>query len=93
MKKTINKRPNKFLTDNASDVKNIMKNSTQVTRYYKIKNKRENFNELYKAEKVVFKKFLKKGLSVLDVGCLYGSLKKALKNFSSLVLPNSPPGD
>ncbi len=82
MKKNIKKKLNKFSSDNATDVKNIMKNSTQVTRYYKNKNKRENFSQLYKAEKVVFKKFLKKGLSVLDVGCLYGSLKKALKNFN-----------
>lgn len=66
----------------SNNVQKIMKNSPQVMWYWKIKNQRENFNKLYKSEKVVFNKFLKKGFSVLDVGCLFGSLNKALKKFN-----------
>jgi 2-polyprenyl-3-methyl-5-hydroxy-6-metoxy-1,4-benzoquinol methylase len=82
MKKILSKKLNKFTIDNGTEVKNTMKNSPQLTSYYKIRDKRENFNKLYKSEKIIFKKFLKKGSSVLDVGCLFGSLKKALKDFN-----------
>ena len=62
-------------------VSKIMNESNHLNDYIKIRNKREKFNNLYKSEKYIFKKFLKKDYSVLDVGCLFGSLSLSLKKF------------
>ena len=59
-----------------------MKTSAQLEGYIANANKREKFENLYKSEKIVFKKYLKECKTVLDVGCLYGSLSLALKKFN-----------
>lgn len=62
-------------------VSKIMNESSHLNDYIKIRNKREKFKNLYKSEKYIFKKFLKKNYSVLDIGCLFGSLSLSLKKF------------
>ena len=63
-------------------IANQMKTSAQLEGYIANANKREKFENLYKSEKIVFKKYLKECKTVLDVGCLYGSLSLALKKFN-----------
>ena len=41
-------------------VSKIMNESNHLNDYIKIRNKREKFNNLYKSEKYIFKKFLKR---------------------------------
>ena len=59
-----------------------MKVSDQLIDYQGIRNKREKFENLYNSEKIIFEKYLSECKTVLDVGCLYGSLSLALKKFN-----------
>ena len=56
--------------------------SDQINIYKSLKFTRDNFKNLYKSEQHIFKKYLKNCKTVLDIGCLYGSLGKALKKFN-----------
>ncbi len=59
-----------------------MLQSNQIEEYKTLKLTRDNFKNLYKSEKHIFNKYLKNCKTVLDIGCLYGSLSKALKKFN-----------
>ena len=65
-----------------SQIKKRMFQSDQINIYKSPKFTRDNFKNLYKSEQHIFKKYLKNCKTVLDIGCLYGSLGKALKKFN-----------
>lgn len=65
-----------------NNVQKVMKESSQTDGYLKDwAKKKESFKKLYKAEQVIFNRFLKKDFSVLDIGCLLGSHRESLKKF------------
>ena len=65
-----------------SKIKKRMLQSEQIQEYKSLKFKRDNFKNLYKSEKHIFKKYLKNCKTVMDIGCLYGSFRNALKKFN-----------